>query len=267
MYTRFNGTVVPFGAEATVNNRTVFGSLTQSDDINDNLNPSLKKGWEIVGVNDNPTLQDFNAMGFTLGALTSYLYQQGVAEWSATQEYFIGSLCSLDGIYKSLSGTAGAPNTNNNPATDVINWVKIVEKSEVQSLLDEKADLVGNPTQTFEVAPAITNTQAINKAQVQSLIPFNGTWVDVTATRTHSVTYTNTNLTPRLVNILQQGNSSAGAQRILVSIDGATAFMFASDSDVGSTPFAVGNFVVPAGSTYRITLQPVFVGTTWHELN
>ena len=78
MLNRFDGNVVPFASEATLTNRTVFGAETQSDDIDDNLNADFKKGWEIVGLNDNPTREDFNAMGYTLGNLISYLYQSGV---------------------------------------------------------------------------------------------------------------------------------------------------------------------------------------------
>ena len=60
MIARFNGNVVPFADDSTSTNRTVFGGVTQSDAIDDNLNADFKKGWEIVGLNDNPTREDFN---------------------------------------------------------------------------------------------------------------------------------------------------------------------------------------------------------------
>ena len=124
MFTRFNGNVVPFADDATSTNRTVFGETTQSDLIDDNLNTNFKKGWEIVGLNDNPTREDFNAMGFTLGALTAYLYEMGISEWNASQNYRANSrVTGSDGkIYKSLTGTTGIPNVGNNPTTDAVNW-------------------------------------------------------------------------------------------------------------------------------------------------
>ena len=128
MFTRFNGNVVPFADDATSTNRTVFGGTTQSDLIDDNLNTNFKKGWEIVGLNDNPTREDFNAMGYTLGALTAYLYEMGIAEWNDKQKYkkysrVIGS----DGkIYKAKTGTDLAPNVNNNPTTDTTNWEDVL---------------------------------------------------------------------------------------------------------------------------------------------
>ena len=124
MFTRFNGNVVPFADDATSTNRTVFGGTTQSDLIDDNLNTNFKKGWEIVGLNDNPTREDFNGMGYTLGALTAYLYEMGISEWNASQNYRANSrITGSDGkIYKSLTGTTGIPNVGNNPITDAVNW-------------------------------------------------------------------------------------------------------------------------------------------------
>ena len=124
MFTRFNGNVVPFADDSTSTNRTVFGGTTQSDLIDDNLNTNFKKGWEIVGLNDNPTREDFNAMGYTLGALTAYLYEMGISEWNASQNYRANSrVTGSDGkIYKSLTGTTGIPNVGNNPTSDAVNW-------------------------------------------------------------------------------------------------------------------------------------------------
>jgi len=124
MFNRFNGNVEPFASNSTGTNRTVFGDTVQSDDIDDNLNTDFKLGWEIVGVNDNPTKQDFNALAFTISNLLSYLYQQGVAEWNTTQEYFENSYCvGSDGkLYRAKTGTSGTPNIGNNPTTDSVNW-------------------------------------------------------------------------------------------------------------------------------------------------
>jgi len=124
MIARFNGNVVPFADDSTSTNRTVFGGVTQSDAIDDNLNADFKKGWEIVGLNDNPTREDFNAMGYTLGALTAYLYEMGISEWNASQNYRANSrVTGSDGkIYKSLTGTTGTPNVGNNPTSDAVNW-------------------------------------------------------------------------------------------------------------------------------------------------
>lgn len=127
MLNRFNGHVVPFADNATGTNRTVFGDVAQSDNIDDNLNADFKLGWEIVGINDNPTKQDFNALAYTLGNLVSYLYQQGIAAWNTTQKYYVGSRCiGSDGLlYKALTGTEPSPNTGNDPVSDSVNWKQL----------------------------------------------------------------------------------------------------------------------------------------------
>ena len=135
MLNRFNGNVVPFAIDATATNRTVFGDTVQSDDIDDNLNTDFKKGWEIVGINDNPTKQDFNGLAYTLGNLVSYLYQQGIAEYNATQKYLTNSyiVASNGEIYQSLTGDDTTPNVGNDPLTDTTNWKKLLQ---AQKLLD-----------------------------------------------------------------------------------------------------------------------------------
>lgn len=121
---RYNGNVVPFADNATGSNRTVFGDTNLSDNIDDNLNDDYKLGWEIVGINDSPTKQDFNALGYTQGKLISHLYQQGISEYNAAQEYYVNSLVMGNNgvVYQSLSGTEGSPNVGNDPTTDDANW-------------------------------------------------------------------------------------------------------------------------------------------------
>lgn len=121
--TRYNGNLLAFGVNATGTERTVFGDTAQSDALDDNLNTDFYRGWGIVGVNENPTKQDFNALGFTLGQLLAYLHQVGVPEWNTIQEYHIGSFTSVAGVlYESKTNA----NTGNDPtADDGTNWLPV----------------------------------------------------------------------------------------------------------------------------------------------
>jgi hypothetical protein len=152
--TRFNGNVVPFASESTTDNRTVFGDVVQADDIDSNLNADFKKGWEIVGLNDNPTKQDFNAMGYTLGALTSYLYQMGIAEHNVSQEYKLNGLCiGTDGtIYQSL-----VDSNIGNALNDVSKWKNVTE-----SYVTLTGDQTIAGTKTFSSNPISSATQSTN---------------------------------------------------------------------------------------------------------
>jgi|GEM_PF-2878956 len=119
---RYNGNLLPFASSATGTNRTVFGDVAQSDDIDDNITSDFLTGWEIVGPSEAPTKQDFNAMAYTNSLLAAYLYQHGIAEWNTNQEYYIGGVAlGSDGIlYQSVIDS----NTGTDPIaeTDSTTW-------------------------------------------------------------------------------------------------------------------------------------------------
>ena len=120
---RVDADVIPFAQNNPSGYRFAFGTDNATDDINENYNDNIKKGWGTTP-NEFPEIEDFNAMAYTTGYLLSYLYQMGIAEWNDKQEYrqysrVIGS----DGkIYKSKTGTDLAPNVDNNPVSDTTNW-------------------------------------------------------------------------------------------------------------------------------------------------
>lgn len=186
--TRFNGNVVPFASESTTDNRTVFGDIVQADDIDSNLNADFKKGWEIVGLNDNPTKQDFNAMGYTLGALTSYLYQMGIAEYNASQEYKLNAVCiGTDGtIYQSLVDA-----NIGNALNDVSKW-KNINNSFVDLVNNQSIDGIKNFVKSPIVPTPTTGTQAVNKDYVDASIALK---TIATGTATFNSTTNNINLT------------------------------------------------------------------------
>lgn len=276
MLARFNGNVVPFANDATSTNRTVFGGTTQSDNIDDNLNADFKKGWEIVGLNDNPTREDFNAMGYTLGALTSYLYQMGIAEYNALQEYKLNGLClGTNGtIYQSL-----VDNNLGNALTNSTKWKNVTSSF---------VDLVNNQTiagvKTFSSSPKVPtptdDAEVANKNYVDNLrlskscintniaLTFDGTnlslkkgdqtsdnvnlsnlyglgygqtWQNVTASRGANVTYTNT--TGKPIEVLIQ---ASGTGNQIVTIDDETIV------DYFTSGYGFCSFIVPNGCAYRI---------------
>jgi hypothetical protein len=121
---RYNGDLRAFASESISTERTIFGSTDQGDTLDENITADFLRGWGIVGVNENPTKQDFNGFAYTVTQLIAYLHQQGIPEWNTYQEYYEGSRAKgSDGaIYKSLSGTSGSPNMGNDPTADTVNW-------------------------------------------------------------------------------------------------------------------------------------------------
>ena len=121
MEIRPSGIIKKFADTATTGFRYLFGTTTDSDNINDNLNENFEKGWE-NGLSDNdfPTIQNFNAQGYVLSTLLSYLYERGVAQWDTSQPYYVGSVVSYNGkLYESLVGTELSPNISNIPTSSI----------------------------------------------------------------------------------------------------------------------------------------------------
>lgn len=111
------GNVKAFAGAAQGTERLIFGELTQSDLLSDNLSTEFFRGWAGgVDVNGFPPMEYFNGFGFTATQLISYLFQRGVAEWHATQEYYHPCACmGTDGVlYRST-----ADSLNDNPVTSV----------------------------------------------------------------------------------------------------------------------------------------------------
>ena len=150
--TRYNGNLKAFASEATGTERTIFGDTAQSDTLDANITADFLRGWGVVGVNENPTKQDFNGLAFTLGQLIAYLHQRGVPEWNVNQEYYAGSVVTtLVGIYRLKSGGVGS----SDPDTDGgVNW----ELIPTQAKVDAKADKATTYTET-EV-DGLLNTKA-----------------------------------------------------------------------------------------------------------
>ena len=283
MFTRFNGNVEPFAKDATGTERTVFGDTAQSDDINDNLNTDFLRGWGIVGVNDNPTKQDFNALAYTISNLVAYLYQQGVSEWNTDQEYLTNSYCvGSDGkLYRAKTGTSVSPNQGNDPTTDSTNWENL--DSKFVDLLNAQTIAGIKTFSSFPVTPSTapsSNYQVANKKYVDDeiggidlsakadkteVIGINQTWQNVTGSRSTGVTYTNTTGKPLFLYVCDSGDD-ASYKYASGWIDGIRVYLYRDGSSGGSGySGAVLNLFVPAGSTYKVQNDGNFTMKTWFE--
>lgn len=116
---RYNGNLKAFASEQLTNERTVFGQTAIADDLTSQFTTEFWRGWGIVGPSDQPSLQDFNALGYTLSQVLAYLHQMGVPEYNAAQEYFIGSRVTVSGV-EFVSMTNG--NIGNNPLSSPLVW-------------------------------------------------------------------------------------------------------------------------------------------------
>ena len=166
---RYNGNLKAFGSESTGTERTIFGDTAQSNTLDGNITSDLFRGWGIIGPEFNPTKQDFNGIGFTLGQLIAYLHQQGIPEWNTSQEYYRGSVVTtLAGIYRLKNGgdPTVEPDSDNGTNWELAptraqvdakaNQATTYTETEVDSLLNAKA----NKSTTYTETETYTKTEA-----------------------------------------------------------------------------------------------------------
>ena len=113
-----------FAKDAQNETRAIFGDENPSDDLTDNIdNQKFREGWDLRIT--RPTVQDFNALGYSLNTLIAYLHQMGVPEWDTAQEYYKNSITNFGG---SLFVSLVDDNVGINPVTGkdaVLNWAPI----------------------------------------------------------------------------------------------------------------------------------------------
>lgn len=124
-----------FGETAGADGKTTFGSIAQtgeavfSDDVEQLQTEAYSTGWrgaikEVAGKGKAPILTDLNTINYVSSYQIKYLQQMGVAEWLATETYYLNSLCLYNGLlYKSLQD-----NNINHLPTETNYWMEYTSK-------------------------------------------------------------------------------------------------------------------------------------------
>lgn len=161
---RFDGNVPAFASEALANERTTFGTETITDDIDQQINAFFKRGWGIVGAADQPSIQDFNALGFTLSQLLAYLYQRGIAEYNEKQEYFAGSAITFEGgVY-----LAKVDEPEDSPANTPGDWVQLLSAADATDHPDPESIVRRNDEGTFDVSKPTDLKNPVRKLELDA---------------------------------------------------------------------------------------------------
>ena len=265
---RLDDNVQAFAVDALSNERTIFGTTTTGDDtLDNNVNADFLRGWGIVGPSDEPTREDFNALGFVLGQFIAYLHQVGLPEWNGNQEYHQYSMANEDGsIYvcktdDHVSVTA--------PSADTTNWEPLLTAlktfydnsdsgltaDNVKDAIDELADDQTPQTQTVWNAGTSTTESIISPLKLDTKIKTlaigeGQTWQDFAASRALNVTYTNT--TGRTISVhVALGNGTNTQNTAEMVIDGTLIMPGSSFTNNGTvTTFVTA--LIPDGATYLL---------------
>lgn len=107
---------------------------------------AFDQGWLQATITSKalPPLEEMQGLESYLSYLINYLYQQGIAIWSSTQVYYVGSMVSVINsqdnkvkLYCSLTND----NLGNDPTTSTDNWEeKVFFDSSFQQTLANKMD-------------------------------------------------------------------------------------------------------------------------------
>ena len=149
-----------FGVSHGTNEIAQFGSLAAGSPMYTD-DPSLIQALNqfaeglfsaTASASQAPRIEDFNGLFLLLFRQLKYLFQSGVAEWTAAENYYSGkSVAMRSGIlYKALTGSDVAPNINIDPATDNgTNWAKLWDATNDGSGSGLDADLLDGQQGSF----------------------------------------------------------------------------------------------------------------------
>lgn len=122
----------------------IAGNIVETKDPNVIQTEAYKTGVRsaVVG-NNSTTLQNRQALDFLFSRQLKYLYQHGIAEWGATETYFVNSYAvGSDGnLYVSLTDN----NKGKDPTTDTTNWQAFPTPAEIAKKVNKAGDtMTGN---------------------------------------------------------------------------------------------------------------------------
>jgi len=178
MIERYDGKMKAFASEYTCNYKTIFNMGVDSSTLESNMTDDWFRGFESV---DKPTIQDWNAFGYTITTQINYLYQQGISEWNSEQDYYIDSLCVYNGtIYLSTTGSLSSPNVGNTPDGDDI-WLALSSSTRepIKNLIKDDSCHIG--AGTFVWADTSNGSWTLqlddaNNFEVVKIVDFTGSF-------------------------------------------------------------------------------------------
>ena len=110
----------------------------------------------------------------------------------------------------------------------------------------------------------VTSVNGATGAVTLGLLGVDQTWQDVTSSRALGTSYTNSTGKPIFVNVQNAWPSGYNVRVVIKATVGGVTFWIAADNS-DEYGVAVGNFIVPPGATYSVTMENSSIGA-WHEL-
>lgn len=208
----------------------IAGNIVETKDPDVIQTEAYKTGVRsaVVG-NNSTTLQNRQALDFLFSRQLKYLYQHGIAEWGASETYFVNSFAAgSDGnIYVSLTDN----NKGNDPVTDTTNWKAFLTPQEVKDLIESyaaKKDLTNTNMLTNCILSAPNGVMTIDTPISEQLELSNDAVITDNQLTTGNA-YFNTNLIKNGFDKSQNWNIKVTFK--ITSNTSNTLFMFRNERD------------------------------------
>lgn len=197
---------------------------------------------------------------FPTGALLPATFKTLLAQWFDYMLPLLGNTGNASDARAALGAAADA---------DVVKVTGAQTVAGVKTFSDRPiipdATAPQNPVSKAQLDAAVAALVAADAATLDVASGANLSWQDMTASRAFATTYTNS--TDHLITIkVSTGGASASTVTLSVSIDGGTAFRFASSAIPSGNAVVDGSFSVPPGATYNVTQTGGATILNWMEL-
>lgn len=157
---RYGGNLDAFASDAQGQERTVFGTEDFDDSLTAQINALFRRGWGIVAPTDAPTLQDFNALGYTATQILAYLHQMGIAEWNTGQLYYIDAAT----IHNGRIWIAQVDEPTEEPGTGA-EWQSVLSPDDADSEATPETLAERDAAGTFKVSEATDTAHPVRKQE------------------------------------------------------------------------------------------------------
>ncbi len=162
-------------------------------DVIQSLSNFLDGWFSCVDGMNSPAIEDMNALCYLFAYQLGYVLQQGIPEWNATTEYFIGSIVQDgDSLFQSLTD-----NNINQPRTSAANWkainsnIRTVTAAETATIYDDYIRLDPTAGTFIETLPSAALTP-LGKEITLKNIADNGAVVTVKGFGAELIEWANT---------------------------------------------------------------------------
>lgn len=163
------------------------GSATTTKDLAtiQSLSQFLEGLYAITNsAGEPPRIQDLNSLYLLITSQLKYLFQEGVPEYSSTEDYYIGSVCQVNGVLY----TSKTNSNTGNAVSNTTYWKKTLDVGELSGLGSGWSTALPVALK-LNMANALANNLGFGALAAQGFVPLTGVSVVATLLRVGDCAY------------------------------------------------------------------------------